>query len=135
MEIIDSQTGAIQTAEILVACLGASGYTYAEASMSQKKENFLAAHRRAFEFFGGVPEVIVPDNLKSAVTNADWYDPDLNESYGAVILPARPSRPKDKAKVELSVKLVPQLRDTGPPALPAVLFSGRAQCRHPGTAG
>ena len=142
MEIIDPGTGEVSRAEILVVCLGASGYTYAEASMSQKKENFLASHRRAFEFFGGVPEVIVPDNLKSAVTNADWYDPDLNESYkdmaehyGAVILPARPGRPKDKAKVELSVKLVPLLRDTGPPASPAVLFSGRAQCSHPGTAG
>ncbi|MCH7940157.1 MAG: IS21 family transposase [Candidatus Marinimicrobia bacterium] len=113
MEIIDPVTGEISRAEILVACLGASGYTYAEASNSQKKENFLASHRRAFEFFGGVPEVIVPDNLKSAVTDANWYDPDLNESYkdmaehyGAVILPARPARPKDKAKVELSVKLV-----------------------------
>ena len=113
MEVIDPGTGEVGRAEILVACLGASGYTYAEASMSQKKENFLASHVRAFEFFGGVPEVIVPDNLKSAVTNADWYDPDLNESYqdmaghyGTEILPARPARPKDKAKVELSVKLV-----------------------------
>ncbi len=113
MELIDPETGEVSRAEILVACLGASGYTYAEASTSQKKENFLASHRRAFEFFGGVTEVLVPDNLKSAVTKADWYDPDLNESYqdmaehyGAVILPARPAKPKDKAKVELSVKLV-----------------------------
>jgi len=113
MEIIDPKTGEISKAEVFVAALGASGYSYAEASMSQKKHDFIASHVRAFQFYGGVTEVLVPDNLKSAVTRANWYDPDINESYqdmadhyGTVVLPARPYKPKDKSKAELSVKLV-----------------------------
>ncbi len=113
MEIIDSKTGEISQAEVFVAALGASGYSYAEASMSQQKQDFIASHVKAFRFFGGVTEVLVPDNLKSAVTKANWYDPDINESYqdmakhyGTVVLPARPYKPKDKSKAELSVKLV-----------------------------
>jgi len=113
MEIIDPKTGEISKAEVFVAALGASGYSYAEASMSQQKHDFIASHVRAFEFFGGITEVLVPDNLKSAVTKTNWYDPDINESYqdmadhyGTVVLPARPYKPKDKAKAELSVKLV-----------------------------
>ena len=113
MEIIDPKTGEISKAEVFVAALGASGYSYAEASMSQKKHDFIASHVRAFKFFGGCTEVLVPDNLKSAVTRANWYDPDINESYqdmadhyGTVVLPARPYKPKDKSKAELSVKLV-----------------------------
>ena len=80
MEVIDPKTGEISKAEVFVAALGASGYSYAEASMSQKKHDFIASHVRAFQFFGGVTEVLVPDNLKSAVTGANWYDPDINES-------------------------------------------------------
>jgi len=113
MDIIDPSTGAIEKAEIFVACLGASGYSYAEASKSQKKGCFINSHTNAFAFFGGVPEILVPDNLKSAVTTFDWYEPTINSSYqdmadyyGTVIIPARPYKPKDKAKVELSVKLV-----------------------------
>lgn len=113
MELIDPKTGKISKAEVFVAALGASGYSYAEASMSQRKEDFIASHTRAFQFYGGVTDVLVPDNLKSAVTKANWYDPDINESYqdmadhyGTVVLPARPARPKDKSKAELSVKLV-----------------------------
>mgnify|MGYP000347907834 FL=1 len=113
MEVIDPKTGEISKAEVFVAALGASGYSYAEASMSQKKHDFIASHVRAFRFYNGVTEVLVPDNLKSAVTRANWYEPDINESYqdmadhyGTVVLPARPYKPKDKSKAELSVKLV-----------------------------
>jgi len=113
MEIIDPKTGEISKTEVFVAALGASGYSYAEASMSQKKHDFIASHVKAFQFYGGVTEVLVPDNLKSAVTRANRYDPDINESYqdmadhyGTVVLPARPYKPKDKSKAELSVKLV-----------------------------
>lgn len=113
MEVIDPKTGEISKVEVFVAALGASGYSYAEASLSQKKHDFIASHVRAFQFFGGCTEVLVPDNLKSAVTRANWYDPDINESYqelanhyGTVVVPARPYKPKDKSKAELSVKLV-----------------------------
>jgi len=113
MEIIDPQSGEIYPAEIFVAVLGASGYTFAEASCDQKKDSFIASHVNAFEFFGGVSEILIPDNLKSGVTRADRYEPLLNESYqdmaehyGAVVIPARPYTPKDKPKVELSIKLV-----------------------------
>ena len=112
-EIIDPKTGEVSKAEVFVAALGASGYSYAEASMSQKKHDFISSHVRAFKFYGGVTKVLVPDNLKSAVTRANRYDPDINESYqdmadhyGTVVLPARPYKPKDKSKAELSVKLV-----------------------------
>ena len=112
-KVIDKTTGAIEDADIFVAALGASGYTYAEASRDQTKPSFVNSHIHAFEYFGGVSGILVPDNLKSAVTLADRYDPDLNETfkdmadhYGAVVIPARPDKPKDKAKVELSVKLV-----------------------------
>ena len=113
MEVIDPKTGEISKAEVFVTALGASGYSYAEASMSQKKHDFIASHVRAFRFYNGVTEVLIPDNLKSAVTRANWYEPDINESYqdmadhyGTVVLPARPYKPKDKSKAELSVKLV-----------------------------
>ena len=113
MEVTNPKTGEISKAEIFVCALGASGYSYAEASLSQKKHDFIASHTRAFRFYNGVTEVLVPDNLKSAVTRANWYDPDINESYqdmadhyGTVVVPARPYKPKDKSKAELSVKLV-----------------------------
>lgn len=113
MDIIDRRSGEVRKAEIFVACLGASGYSFAEASMSQKKACFINSHSNAYYYFDGVVEVTVPDNLKSAVTKFDWYEPTINRSYqdmaeyyGTVIIPARPCKPKDKAKVELSVKLV-----------------------------
>ena len=112
-EITNRITGEKSKVEIFVATLGASGYTYAEASESQKLESFLESHVNAFEFFEGVTGIIVPDNLKSAVTKAHRYDPQINASYqdmaghyNTVVIPARPYRPKDKSKVELAVKLV-----------------------------
>ncbi len=113
MDIINSQTGEIEKAEIFVACLGSSGYSYAEASKNQKKSCFIRSHINAFNFFGGVTSILIPDNLKSAVTKFNWYEPKLNATYQdmanhyeTTIIPARPYKPKDKAKVELSVKLV-----------------------------
>jgi len=112
-EYIDKETGELIDVEIFVATLGASGYTYAEATLNQTKPSLIETCSNAFEFFDGITEILVPDNLKSAVTKADLYEPDLNETfqdmadhYGSVVIPARPGRAKDKAKVELSVKLV-----------------------------
>lgn len=113
VSIIDPLTGEIKEAAIFVAVLGASNYTYCEATWSQSLPDWIGSHVRAFEFFGGVPAVLVPDNLKSGVNKACFYDPQLNPSYrdlavhySTVVLPARPHRPKDKAKVEAGVLLV-----------------------------
>jgi len=99
-------TGEIHQAQIFVAVLGASSYTYAEATLSQKVHDWINSHIRAFEFFQGVPQLVVPDNLKSAVTRADRYEPALNRSYqemlehySTVALPARPYKPRDKSWV------------------------------------
>ena len=110
---IDADTGELREVDIFVAALGASGYTYAEATFNQTKPLLIASAINAFEYFKGVTEILVPDNLKPAVTKADRYEPDINDTfqdmadhYGCVVIPARPNRAKDKAKVELSVKLV-----------------------------
>jgi transposase len=112
-EVTDPETGEIIKVDIFVAALGASGYSFAEAYRDQSKQSVIQAHNHALSYFEGVPEIIIPDNLKAAVTRADKYDPDINatyqdmaDHYGAVVIPARPYRPKDKPKVELSVKLV-----------------------------
>jgi transposase len=111
--LVCPRSGEINRAQIFVATLGASGYTYAEATATQTLPDWLGSHVRTFEFFGGVPELVIPDNLKSAVTRACRYDPDLNpsyqqlaEHYRVVVIPARPRKPKDKSKAELSVQLV-----------------------------
>ncbi|HAT1945938.1 TPA: IS21 family transposase [Legionella pneumophila] len=113
LDVIDPATGEIRTASIFVAVLGASNYTYAEATWDQKLPNWIGSHVRAFQFFGGVPALLVPDNLKSAVTKVNRYEPQLNQTYtdlachyGVAIVPARPYRPKDKAKVENGVLVV-----------------------------
>ena len=111
LAIVDPLTGEIREAEIFVGVLGASGYTYAEATWTQALPDWIGAHVRMFRFFGGVPRLIVPDNLKSGVNHASFYDPEINRSYGMMashygvgVLPARPRRPKDKAKVENGVR-------------------------------
>jgi len=111
--IHDPQTGNVQEAAVFVAVLGASSYTFAEATTGQDLRNWIGSHMRAFEFFGGVTEVVVPDNLKSAVTHPSYYEPDLNptyrdlgEHYGVAIIPARPYRARDKAKAEVGVQVV-----------------------------
>lgn len=113
VEIPDPESGEARKAQIFVGILGASNYTYAEAHWSQRLPDWIAAHTRMFEFFGGVPEVIVCDNLKSAVTKASRTEPKVHpafqhlaEHYGTLILPARPRKPKDKAKVEGAVLIV-----------------------------
>jgi transposase len=110
MEITDPETGQIQEVQIFVATLGASNYTFAEATLSQELSSWTQSHVHAFEFFGGVPEILVPDNLKSAVTRPCRYEPDLNATYrelaehhGTVIIPARVAKAQDKAKVESGV--------------------------------
>lgn len=113
MPWIDVKTGEIFEAEIFVGCLGASQYIYVEASASQQLPDWVDSHIHMFEFFGGVSEILVPDNLLSAVTKAHRYDPDINanyqhfaEHYGVAIVPARVRMPKDKAKVENAVGIV-----------------------------
>ena len=111
--IINPDTGEVRQAQIFVAVLGASNYSFACAHFSQRQADWLDAHVKAFEFFGGVTELIVPDQLKSAVRKSHRYEPLLNdaylqlaEHYSTAILPARPVKPKDKAKVETAVLLV-----------------------------
>ena len=111
--VYDLHTNQMREAQIFVAVLGASNYTYAEATWTQSLPDWIASHGRAFAFFGGVPKLVVPDNLKSAVSKASFYDPDINPTYldlvnhyGTVVIPARVRRPKDKAKVETGVQIV-----------------------------
>lgn len=111
--VINSATGEVREAQVFVAVLGASSYTYAEATWTQQLPDWLGSHVRALEFFGGAPATIVPDNLKSAVHRAHRYEPELNpayqdfaEHYALAILPARVRKPRDKSKVEVAVQVV-----------------------------
>ncbi len=113
MNIVDPTTGECRTAQVFVAVMGASNYTYAEATWSQKLEDWVMSHARCFEFLGGVPELLIPDNLRSAVSKSCRYEPDLNPTYqqlaahyNTVVVPARPYKPKDKAKAEVAVQIV-----------------------------
>lgn len=113
LPIVNPDTGECRRAQIFVATLGASNYTYVEACAGQDSESWLMAHVNAFEFFGGVPRLLVPDNLRAAVTKADRYEPVLNENYAKLarhyntaVMPARPYKPKDKAKAENAVLIV-----------------------------
>jgi transposase len=113
IDIVDRTTGEIHSAQVFVAVLGASSYTFAEATMTQGLSDWTGSHVRAFEFIGGVSEIVVPDNLKSGVSTPCRYDPDINPSYadlarhyGVAIIPARVRKPKDKAKAEGGVQLV-----------------------------
>lgn len=111
--LVDYETGEVKPVELFIMAWGASHYLYAEAQESQSLQNWIMGHVRAFEFFGCVPHIVVPDNLKAAVTKACIYDPEVNPSYndlathyGFAVLPARPYRPKDKAKVEVGVQII-----------------------------
>lgn len=113
VSIVNPEGGECRTAQVFVAVLGASNYTYAEATWTQNLSDWIGSHIRAFEFFGGVSQLVIPDNLKSGVSKACRYEPDLNRSYqhlashyGTAVLPARPYKPKDKAKAEAAVQLV-----------------------------
>ena len=113
VEIFDPTTGEVRCAQIFVAVLGASSYTYAEATWSQQLPDWIGSHVRALTFVGGCPKVVVPDNLKSGVNKPCFYEPSINRTYaslashyGTVVIPARPRRPKDKAKAEVGVQIV-----------------------------
>jgi transposase len=112
LPITDPLTGEVRLAEIFVGVLGASSFTFAEATWSQQLPDFIGSHVRMFKAFCGAPRLIVPDNLKSAVNKASFFDPEINRSYGmmashyeAGILPTRARKPRDKAKVEAGVRI------------------------------
>ena len=116
--IVDPGTGVVHDAEIFVGVLGASSYTYAEATFTQTLPDWIGAHVRMFRFFGGVPRLVVPDNLKSGVHKASFYDPEINRSYGMMaahygvgVLPARPSQETREV-----VRLLEPLRGVPPPS-------------------
>lgn len=113
LQIVDEQTGELIEVQFFVSILGASQFTYAEATMSQKKADFITSVENALLYYKGVPAAIMPDNLKSAVTKSNRYEPILNETfldfsehYGTTIIPARPYKPRDKALVEGVVKIL-----------------------------
>lgn len=113
MGVVDPSTGELRQAQIFVAVLGASSYTYAEATWTQGLADWIASHQRTFRFLGGVPELLVPDNLRSAISKPCRYAPQPNDTYqemarhyGTAILPARPYKPQDKAKAEVGVQVV-----------------------------
>ncbi len=111
-EIVDPSTGEVREVELFVAVLGASNYTFAEATATQQIVDWIQSHVHALEYMGGATEAIVPDQLKTGVTGACRYEPEIQRSYeelalhyGTVILPARPASPRDKAKVEVAVQI------------------------------
>ena len=110
--LYDPRTGEARPASLFVAVLGASNYTYAEASEDQQLASWIGAHVRAFEFLGGCTRLVIPDNAKTGVSKACRYEPDLNPTYqemathyGVGVLPTRPRKPRDKAKVEVGVQI------------------------------
>jgi len=111
--VADPTTGEVREVELFVAVLGASNYTFAEATPTQQIADWIQSHVHAFEFLGGIPGAVVPDQLKTGVTRACRYEPELQRSYdelalhyGTAILPARPASPRDKPKVEVAVQVV-----------------------------
>ena len=112
LEVVDGTTGEVRECQLFVAVLGASSYTYAEATFSQRLVDWIGSHVRAFAFFGGVTAQTVSDNLRSGVSKACFYEPAINRTYaemaahyGTAIVPTRPGKPRDKAKVEVAVQV------------------------------
>jgi transposase len=112
IEFVDGLTGEVHACQLFVAVLGASSYTYAEATLTQSLPDWCSSHERAFAFFGGVAAQVVSDNLRSGVTKACFYEPAVNRTYAdlaahydTAVVPARPCKPRDKAKVEVGVQL------------------------------
>jgi hypothetical protein len=112
LQVMDWTTGEVLTAELFVAVLGASSVTYAEATWTQTLPDWIGAHTRAFNYFGGVTAIVVSDNLKSGIIKACFYEPNVNRTYEEMakhyktaIVPARPKKPRDKAKVEAGVQV------------------------------
>jgi transposase len=111
--VVNGHTGEVQEAALFIAVLGASNYTYVEATWTQSLPDWIGSHVRAFAALGGVPDIVVPDNLKAAVTRAHRYEPELNRTYadlahhyGVAVIPTRAAKPRDKAKVEVGVQVV-----------------------------
>ena len=123
IDVVDATTGEVHACQLFVAALGASSLTYAEATFTQTLSDWIGSHTRAFAFFGGVPAMVVSDNLKSGITKACFYEPAVNRAYAEMathydtaIVPARPMKPRDKAKVEVAVQvatrwIIAKLRD------------------------
>ncbi len=112
LDIVDATTGEVRTCQLFVAALGASSFTYAEATWGQTLPDWIGSHTRAFAHLGGVPAMVVSDNLKSGITKACFYEPGVNRAYAEMavhhdtaIVPARPAKPRDKAKVEVAVQV------------------------------
>src|SRR4249920_881876 len=110
IDVVDATTGEVHACQLFVATLGASSFTYAEATRTQTLADWIGSHSRAFAFFGGVPGMVVSDNLKAGITKACFYEPAVNRTYAEMaahydtaIVPARPYKPRDKAKVEVAV--------------------------------
>ncbi|UYM15945.1 IS21 family transposase [Endozoicomonas euniceicola] len=113
VSVVNQNTGEVQQAQVFIATLGASSYTYAEATLSQSLPDWIGSHVRTFEYLGGVPNNLVPDNLKSGVKHPHRYEPEINptyqdlaEHYNVAVVPARVRSPKDKGKVESAVQIV-----------------------------
>ena len=111
--IVDASTGEIRDAQVFVAVMGASNYTYAEATWTQSLADWTGSHVRTFTFLGCLPKCVVPDNLRSAITKTCRYEPEINptyaalaDHYGIAVVPARVRKPKDKAKAEVGVQIV-----------------------------
>ncbi len=109
--IVDPLTGEVRMAELFIGVLGASNLTYADVTWTQSLPDWIGAHVRMFRFFGAVPRLLIPDNLKSGINKSSFYDPEVNLSYGRMaahynvgVIPARPRKPKDKAAVEAGVR-------------------------------
>lgn len=112
LEVVEGTTGEVRVCQLFVAVLGASNYTYAEATFTQRLVDWVGSHVRTFAFFGGVTAQVVSDNLRSGITKACFYEPAVNRTYaemaahyGTAIVPARPRKPRDKAKVEVAVQV------------------------------
>ena len=112
LDVIDASTGEAMPAQLFVAALGASNYTYAEATWTQGLADWIGSHTRTFAFFDGVSAMVVSDNLKSGITKACFYEPAVNRTYAEMaahydtaVVPARPNKPRDKAKVEVAVQV------------------------------
>ena len=137
LPVHDPRSSQSWQAPLFVAALGASSYTFAEATRDQQMESWLRAHVHAFEYFGGIPALVVPDNTKTGVTKAHRYDPDLNPTYhnfaihcGFGIVPARPYKPRDKAYVSyctLSRFCNDENRLPGQSASPALVYRALVQ--------
>jgi transposase len=113
LEVVDGTTGEVRVCQLFVAALGASNYTYVEATFTQRLVDWIGSHVRTFAFFGGVTAQIVSDNLRSGITKACFYEPAVNRTYAEMaahydtaVVPARPRKPRDKAKVEVAVQVV-----------------------------